>query len=228
MNKFVLIFLIFISILSNYKCAGITNYKKIQGTYIINIASEDINIFRQKLDNILFNIKDEYNTIIKKALINTVLPYIFFIVIIWRKITLKFIIISLSMIIISNLGYNYYIWKDYKYGIKSAKNAIYYYEFALNNSYKVDLTKSNIEERKYKIDYLDNEIRKYGIHAIFCEIPGTLPSNNANPVSYSSGSFCFIYDSQRKFLDPEAFNYVGDVESQKYRKIQINKTFDLF
>ena len=228
MHKFVLIFFIFMGIIGNYECAGITNYKKIQGAYIINIASEDINTFRQKLYNILFNIKAEYNTIIKKALISTVLPYIFFIKIIRRKISFKFIIISLSMIIISNLGYNYYIWKDYKYGIKSAKNAIYYYEFALNNNYKVDFKKSNIEEKKYKLDYLDDEIRKYGIHAVFCEIPGTLPSNNVNPSSFSSGSFCFIYDSQRKFLDPEAFNYVGDDESQNYRKIQINKTFDLF
>ena len=132
------------------------------------------------------------------------------------------------MIIILNLGYNYYIWKDYKYGIKSAENAIYYYESAFNNNYKVDLKKSNIENRKFKINYLEDEIKKYGIHAVFCEIPGTLPSNNANPSSFSLGSFCYNYDSQRKYFDPEAFNYVGHIESQKYRKIQINKTFDLF
>ena len=65
----------------------------------------------------------------------------------------------------------------------------------------------------------EDEIKKYGIHAVFCEIPGTLPSNNANPSSYSLGSFCYSYDSQRKYLDPKAFNYVGDIESQKYRKI---------
>ena len=228
MHKFLFIFLLFISIINIYQCTGLTNYKKINGAYIINIASEDINTFRQKLDNILFNIKNEYYMIIKKALISTVLPYIILTIFIWRKITLKFLIISFSMIIIINLGYNYYIWKDYKYGIKSAENAIYYYESTLNNNYKVDLKESNIEDRKFKINYLEDEIKKYGIHAVFCEIPGTLPSNNANPSSYSLGSFCYSYDSQRKYLDPKSFNYVGDTESQKYRKIQINKTFDLF
>ena len=83
---------------------------------------------------------------------------------------------------------------------------------------------------KLKKVYIGDEIEVYGIQALFCEIPGTLPSNNANPESFTfiSGGACYNYFSQRKYLDPTDSDYVGDEESQKYRKLQINKKFDLF
>ena len=85
-------------------------------------------------------------------------------------------------------------------------------------------------ETKLKKVYIGDEIEVYGIQALFCEIPGTLPSNNANPESFTfvSGGACYNYFSQRKYLDPTDSDYVGDEESQKYRKLQINKKFDLF
>lgn len=51
----------------------------------------------------------------------------------------------------------------------------------------------------------------------FVKFQGTLPSKNANPESfaYSVGVFCYNYNSQRRYLAPEAYDYIGDDESQK-------------
>ena len=233
MNKLILTFLIVINLISIYQCLGITNYTKLGNYYIINIASEDITNFKNKLNSNLHSIKNEFSLIIIKVFLRTVALYILFISIILfirKTISIKFYTISFFIISICDIYYINNTWNNYKFGIKSAGNAIITLDLAMKNQYSVDPRKSNFIEHKYKIDYLSNEIEKYGIHAIFCEIPGTLPSNNANPLSfsYSNGIGCYNYDSQRRFLDPEAYNYVGDEESQKYRTIQINKTFDLF
>lgn len=231
MSKLFLTFLILLNAISDCLCLGITNYTKTSEGYIINIASEDVKIFEQKLNNILINLNKEYNMIIIKIILSTILPYIIIKIYIKKikiNISFKFLMISICMILIYDLLYINRIWNDYKYGFMSAEKAINKFEITLKDNYKVDPFESNFRERKFKISYSAEEIEKYGIHAIFCEIPGTLPSKNANPLSFSYGGDCYKYDSQRRYLDPEDDSYIGDEESQKYRKIQIDKYFDLF
>ena len=233
MFKVFSIVVIITNLISNYHCIGITNYVKYKNGYVINIASEDINIFQQKLDNRLSNVKNEFNMIITKVLLNTITPYFIYIIykiFVKRELHLKFHLIIILFIIFCDSVYILYKWNDYKYGIISAESAIINFNLAMEINTNLEVDKSNINERKIKKKYIGDEIEKYGINAIFCEIPGTLPSNNANPESYaySFGGFCYIYDSQRRFLDPKASNYVGDKKSQKYRKLQLNKSFDLF
>lgn len=232
MNKLFFIFLIIINAINKNNCLGITNFVIIDRTYVINIASEDVPAFEQKLENRLANIKNEFNLIIAKILLISLVPYFLFMIYKFfiRKIIFKFNFILFSIILIFDLAYIIHFWNDYKYGIISAQNAIISLDITKNQNYQIDPSKSNYKNKKYKINYIGDEIKKYGIHAIFCEIPGTLPSNNANPESYSSsfGGFCFNYNSQRRYLDPEAYDYIGEKESQKYRKIQLNKSFDLF
>lgn len=233
MNQLLFLFLLIVKLINIYQCFGITNYTQINDTYIINIASEDIEIFEKKLNDILVNIKNEYNMIIIKVLISSILLYITFIILFEYKSKKNHFIFDTILLLIVLLGDSIYIFRihsDYKYGIKSAENAIIYYNITMSRSYNVDPHKSNFSDGKIKINYLGDDIKKYGIHAIFCNVPGTLPSKNANPLSYSLyyGSLCYNYDSQRRFLDPEVYNYVGDEESQNYRKIQRNKTFNFF
>ena len=97
---------------------------------------------------------------------------------------MKFQLILFFIVLISDFAYIIYQWNDYKYRIKSGENAIINLDLAMNKIYQIDLLKSNFKDRKYKIINLGEEIEKYGIHAIFCEIPGTLPSKNANPESF--------------------------------------------
>ena len=69
------------------------------------------------------------------------------------------------MIIIINLGYNYYIWKDYKYGIKSAENATQ----ALNKLQEIRdkakgdplffQDKNNLEEYHKLLEELEQDIK---------------------------------------------------------------------
>ena len=233
MYKFFVSFIVLTNVISSCLCLGITNYTKYNNYYVIDIASEDVKSFKEKLYNILINIKSEFSLIIIKVILSTIAPYtifIVFMVLIGKRISIKFFVISYFIISICDIYYISYIWNNYKLGIKSAGNAINGLDIAMKNKYTIDPRKSNFEDNKYKLDYLGDEIKKYGIHAMFCEIPGTLPSNNTNPLSYSYtyGNECYNYDSQRRFLDPKAYTYVGEDKSQKYKKLQINKVFDLF
>ncbi len=98
---------------------------------------------------------------------------------------MKFQLILFFIVLICDFVYIFNQWNDYKYGIKSAENAIINLDLAMNKNYQIDLRKSNFKDRKYKIKYLGEEIEKYGIHVIFCEIPVTLPTKNANPESFA-------------------------------------------
>lgn len=232
MLRNLLIFLIIINVLKIHFCLGITNIKKINNSYIINIASEHIKAFEQKLENISITLINEFHLIICKVLISTIGPFILFIIYgkITRRFTLRFYLILFFIILICDLAYLIHIYNDYKYAFKSVENALAKFYSSRDEHYNIDPKKSDFKEGKYKINNLGEEMEKYGIHATFCEIPGTLPSNNANPLSYSPyfGGLCYDYKSQRRYLDPETNDYIGDEKSLSYRKIQINKTFDLF
>jgi hypothetical protein len=232
MNKLFLIFIIIINKINIYHCLGITDITKVNSAYIINIASEDIKIFEQKLENRFNSLSNEFKIIVTKVFLSTITPCIlfFFYRIFTKKFFLKQHFLVFFIVLLCDFLYIKYIWTDYKGGIQSVKNAIKKLYIVMDKNYRIERTKSNFKEGRYKINYLSDEIQKYGIQAIFCEIPGTLPSNNADPLSYSDtlGGLCYNYKSQRRYLDPEADDYVGDEESQKYRIIQINKTFDLF
>jgi len=77
MNKLILTFLIVINLISIYQCLGITNYTKLGNYYIINIASEDITNFKNKLNSNLHSIKNEFSLIIIKVFLRTVALYIY-------------------------------------------------------------------------------------------------------------------------------------------------------
>lgn len=170
MNKLLFLFLLIVKLINIYQCFGITNYTQINDTYIINIASEDIEIFEKKLNDILVNIKNEYNVIIIKVLISSILLYITFIILFEYKSKKNHFIFDTILLLIVLLGDSIYIFRihsDYKYGIKSAENAIIYYNITMSRSYNVDPHKSNFSDGKIKINYLGDDIKKYGIHAIF-------------------------------------------------------------
>jgi len=228
--KIYLNYFLIIIIINSYKCIGLTNFKKIEGGYVINIASEDLKMFEQKLIDRSVKVKNEFTTIIIKAIITSILFYIMYLFIFIRIFNTKFHIFIIFTILCSCLLYIYYNWNDYKFGIRSAENALSNFYLAMENHIDLKTYRNKNNKTKLKKVFLGDEIEKYGIHALFCEIPGTLPSNNANPESilYNFGGFCYNYDSQRRFLDPTSSDYVGDEESNKYRKIQSNKTFDLF
>ena len=220
----------------NYHCLGITNTIRVNNGYIINIASEDIKFFEEKLQKLLYNLINEFNMKLIIFLIFLPFPFVPYIInYVFEKYKKKTIILKdyykyFWIVLIFDLVYIYYKWNDYKYGIRSVQCAINNLDLALNNDKYIDYNKSNFNEGNYKTKYIGDDIKKYGIHATFCEIPGTLPSNNAKPssFSYSIGGFCYNYDSQRRYFDKEADDYIGDEVSQKYRTLQINKTFDLF
>ena len=88
-----------------------------------------------------------------------------------KMISLKFQLILFFIVFISDFAYIIYQWNDYKYGMKSAENVIINLDLAMNNNFQIDPRKSNFKDRKNKIKYLGQETEKYGILAIFCEIP---------------------------------------------------------
>jgi len=228
MKIYHLLFIIIICI-SNSQCLGITNFEKNDNTYIINIASEDIDMFAKKLSNRVASIKFDFKIIIIQVILTSIIPYLLYILFFSKRIFNNFNIFLFIIIFCCDVIFILYKGKDYNSGIRSAECALINFYYALENNIHLEIDKSN-KINKLKKVFIGDEIEKYGIHALFCEIPGTLPSNNANPESirFASGGACYNYYSQRKYLDPTAFDYIGDEESQKYRKLQINKKFDLF
>ena len=93
---------------------------------------------------------------------------------------------------------------------KSAQNAINNLDLIMNIDTSKLIDKNNQEKLKIKDEYIGDEITKYGLHTVFCEIPGTLPSEKANPKSYSNfiGVDCYRYYSQRRYLDPDDPSYI--------------------
>ena len=110
---------------------------------------------------------------------------------------------------------------DYQYGIRSANNAINNFHLAMetNKHFSYDTENSEPDEI-----YVGDEIRKYGLHAVFCEIPGTLPSKNAKSESYKHiiGGFCYLYSSQRRYIDKNDPSFAGDELAKKYKEIKYN------
>ncbi len=223
------IFLIFLIKLINLQCLGVTNFKKIEDFYVFNFASEDLGIFEEKLKARRDNVKHDFNIIIIKTLLTTSIPYLLYILILCGRIFQKFNLLLFVIIICGDAIFIYNKWKDYSLGIRSAENALINFYLAKERNYRYEYDK-NIKRDKVKKVFIGDEIEKYGVHAVFCEIPGTLPSNNAAPESFSYlfGGPCYTYYSQRKFIDPSYIHYVGDEKSLKYRTLQINKTSNLF
>ena len=71
---------------------------------------------------------------------------------------MKFQLILFFIVLICDFVYIFNQWNDYKYGIKSAENAIINLDLVVNKNYQIDFRKSNFNDRKYKIIYLDEEI----------------------------------------------------------------------
>ena len=223
------IFLIFLIKLINLQCLGVTNFKKIEDFYVFNFASEDLGIFEEKLKAKRDNVKHDFNIIIIKTLLTTSIPYLLYILILSGRIFQKFNLLLFVIIFCGDAIFIYNKWEDFSLGIRSAENALINFYLAIEKNTQFDYNK-NVKRNKVKKVFIGDEIEKYGVHAVFCEIPGTLPSNNAHPQSFSFllGGSCYTYYSQRKFLDASYAHYVGDEESRKYRKLQINKTYNLF
>ncbi len=214
---------LFITLTKFLFCLGINNLEKIKDVYIIDVSSEDLPKFSKKLYFFLEKAEKENKTFLVVTGVIVIFTYITL-----KKIILKNVHSIIIISILLFVGYKPFIykWKDYQCGIKSAKNAILNFHSTMKVKKRIILDEKDSEESTFKDVYIGDEIEKYGLHAVFCEIPGTIPSNNAHPKSYENllGGTCYSYFSQRKYLDPHDQNYVGDEASKKYRVIQPMKT----
>ena len=220
MRYYFLLFLV-IAFQSNSLCLGITNERKKNNSYIIDVSSDDLPDFTKKLYSFLNKVKNEFYIFLFGTGVVFIFTYVILIKFIFKKLD-KYFILSILIII----GFKPVLtkWKDYNLGIRSAQNAIYNFHLTMEKETRQILNPDDPEKLEFKKVYIGDEIRKYGLHSIFCEIPGKLPSQNANPKSYEHliGGDCYDYYSQRKFLDPEDPSYVGDEISKKFKTIKPN------
>jgi len=205
---------------NNSLCTGINHEEKFENTYIIDVASEDLHYFIEKLDWYLNKAKTDFYIFLIEVGISFIFTYIIIIYILKKidKFLLLAILIFISFKPVSNK------WTDYKLGIKSAESAIYNFHLAMEKDAYQTFDPEEPEETNFKIEYIGDDIKKYGLHAVLCEIPGTRPSRGANPESFSHliGGYCYNYISQRRYLDSNDPSYVGDEIAKKYRTIQPN------
>ena len=225
MMKYNYILILIFFIYNNSLCLGINNEEKFENTYIIDVASEDLHLFIEKLNWYLIKVKTDFYIFIIGSGISFIFTYIIIIRYILKKIN-KFLFFAILIFIsfkpISNK------WKDYKLGIQSAQNAVYNFHLTIEKDAYQTLDPKDPEELSFIIEYIGDDIKIYGLHAVFCEIPGTLPSRGAHPESFSHliGGNCYNYFSQRRYLDSNDPSYVGDKLAKKYRMIQSsNKKF---
>lgn len=208
-------FLILIFIKSSFNL-GINNFEKLENSYIIDISSDNLPEFLQKLEWYLNKVKKEFIIFFVKA--GLLLLSIIIILKIYLKIKLGIIIPTLFLFSIRTLINKY---NDFQNGIRSANNAINNFYLAMN--VKKAYNYESIDSDEEKEIYIGDEIKKYGLHAVFCEIPGTLPSKKAKRESYSYwiGGLCYEYSSQRRYVDKNHPSYVGDELSKKYKEVKI-------
>ena len=217
MPKYILIFLLLVLNTNISFCAGINNVENFKNTYIIDVASENLSDFIQKLELYLKEVKNEFIIFFSIA---ALLLFLTFITI--KKFTKEksiYILLILSFISFKFLKYK---WKDYKSGIQSAKCAINNYYLAMEENKYTSLDENDRDGLNFEEIYIGDEIEKYGLHAVFCSIPGTLPSKNANPESYSYliGGSCYNYFSQKRYVDKNDPSYAGDEISKKYKEVK--------
>ena len=186
------IFFIILIAINHSQCLGITNVEKTDDFYIINIASEDIQMFEKKLADRIDSLKLDFKIIKIKAILTSIILFFLYILFFSKEYFNKFNYFLLFFIFCFAAIYIHHRGKDYLLGIRSAECAFVNFHLALENNIKFDLNKSNNITKLKKV-YIGDEIEVYGIQALFCEIPGTLPSNNANPESFTfiSGGACY-------------------------------------
>ncbi len=208
-------FLILISIQTSLNL-GINNYEKTENFYIIDISSDDLAEFLHKLEWYLNNVKKEFISYFIKA--GILLLFIIIVLKLCLKINLGIILVSTFLLSIKTLAFKY---NDFQSGIRSANNAINNFYLAMNVN-KIHAYDS-IDSDEEKEIYIGDEIKQYGLHATFCEIPGTLPSQKAKKESYSYlfGGLCYEYSSQRRFVDKTHPSYPGDEISKKYKDVKV-------
>jgi hypothetical protein len=220
MKYYLLLFLLII--FKNHSiCLGITNERKYKDVYMIDVSSDDLPIFIEKLYLFLDKVKFDFYMFLIVFVSLFLFTYIIIVRFILKKFD-KYLIFSI-LILISFMPFSKK-WKEYNLGIQSAQNAIYNFHSTMDNEVRQILDPDDPEKLKFKTIYIGDEIRKYGLHAIFCEIPGKLQSQNANPKSFLHiiGGSCYKYFSQRKYLDPNDPFYVGDEKSRKFKTIKPN------
>jgi len=213
--------ILFLFIINNCLSLGISGEKKFDNLYIIDVASEDLSYFTQRLDYFLNQVKNEYYIF----LITFGLIFIFTYLIL-SKFIFKNINKILVFLILAFISYKFASNKirHYQLGIRSANNAINNFHLTMNSKTREVLDPDDPRKLRYKTVYVGDEIREYGLHAIFCEIPGKLPSKNTNPQSYAHyiGGDCYEFFSQRRFIDKSDISYVGDEKAEKHKIIQKN------
>lgn len=219
MKYYLLIFLLIV--FKNYSlCLGITNERKYKDLYIIDISSDDLPIFIKKLNWFIDKVNLDFYIFLFGTGFFFLFTYIIIIRFIFKNFDKYLILVLLIFISFKPISKK---WKDYKLGIQSAQNAINNFYFTMDNETRQILDPDDPEKLEFKTIYIGDEIRKYGLHAIFCEIPGKLQSQNANPKSFSDiGGNCYKFFSQRKYLDPKDPYYVGDEKARKFKTIKPN------
>ena len=208
-------------LLNNCLSLGINQEKKIDNIYIIDVTSEDLSKFTQKLDSFLNEVQNDYHSFLIRFGIMFISTYIIIIKLIFKQSNKMLIFLILGCFSFKLLSNKY---RDYNLGIKSAKNAINNFHITMNSKRREVLDLDDPKKLKYKTEYVGDEINKYGLHAVFCEIPGKLPSKNANPQSYEHliGGDCYEYFSQRRFYDTNDISYVGNEKAENHKIIKEN------
>ena len=214
-----LIISLLLIMMNNSLSLGISHEKKFESLYIVDVSSEDLSHFSLKLDSFLNQVKNKYYNFLVVYGIAFLFTYIILIKFIYINKILFFLILAfISFISIYN------IYNDYQLGIKSANNAINNFHLTMNSETRKILDQDDPKNLKFKTIYVGDEIKEYGLHAVLCEIPGKLPSDNANPQSYAHlfGGNCYNFFSQRRFYDKNDISYVGDKKAEEHKTIKSN------
>ena len=193
--------------------------KKNLNHFFVNVSSEDLPHFSLKLDSFLNQVKNKYYNFLVVYGIAFLFTYIILIKFIYINKILFFLILAFISFILIYDKYN-----NYQLGIKSANNAINNFHLTMNSETRKILDPDDPKKLKFKTIYVGDEIKEYGLHAVLCEIPGKLPSDNANPQSYAHlfGGNCYNFFSQKRFYDKNDISYVGDKKAEEHKTIKSN------